>query len=147
MTRPDEKVTGMATEPLPMTTAPAAPADEVAKRFLDALGGLDFAALERCLTPDVWLRALLPKKIHESNTAREAVATFRTWFDRQAATVESTEHHTMAGREHITYRLRVLPPIAPDQWHVIEQTGFCRVKDGRISRLDVVCTGHFPCES
>jgi hypothetical protein len=27
---------------------------------------------------------------------------------------------------------------------VIEQTGFCRVKDGRISRIDLVCTGFHP---
>ena len=118
---------------------------EVARRFLEAIEALDFEALEACLAPDVWFRGLLPKRVQESNTSAELVAAFRGWFDRPGARVESTAHHTMEGREHVRYRCRLLPRFAPDQFHVLEQTGYCRVRDGKISRLDIICTGHHPC--
>jgi ketosteroid isomerase-like protein len=53
---------------------------QTARRFLDALGAADFAELQSCLAPDVWLRALLPMSIHESQSAEEAAATFRDWW-------------------------------------------------------------------
>ncbi len=56
----------------------------------------------------------------------------------------TSEHSTMASREYLRYRFLVLPPWAPEEWHVIEQAGFCRVKECQISRLDIVCTGFHP---
>ena len=105
----------------------------------------DFDALEDCLAPDVWFRALQPRQLHESTTARAAADAFRSWFggDSRAEILE-TDHHTVGGREYLRYRFLVHPYWAPEQPHVIEQTGFCRIKDGRISRLDIVCTGFFP---
>jgi flavin-dependent dehydrogenase len=36
------------------------------------------------------------------------------------------------------------PTWAPDVWHVIEQSGYARIADGRVRRLDLVCTGFVP---
>ena len=118
---------------------------QITDRFLKSLTRLDFDALERCLAPNVWFRALLPKATHESTTAAGATETYRAWFgDAKRLEVLAVEHSTMAGRERLSYRFRVLPSWAPEAWHEIEQVGFCRVKHGRISRIDIVCSGFQP---
>jgi hypothetical protein len=118
---------------------------QTADRFLKALTRLDFDAVERCLAPNVWFRALLPKATHESTTAAGATETYRAWFgDAKRCEVLAVAHATMPGRECLSYRFRVLPTWAPETWHEIEQVGFCRVKHGRISRIDIVCSGFQP---
>ena len=119
--------------------------DRTVSRFVDALARYDFDELEACLAPDVWFRALLPRSVHESNSARQAADAYRSWYGSASRfALLAAEQHTMAGREFLSYRFKLLPPWTPEQWHVIEQAGFCRVKEGRISRLDVVCTGFHP---
>ena len=116
--------------------------DVTVRRFLEALARGDFDDLERCLASNVWFRALLPKSLHESHTAGEAVEAYRSWYGTaQRFEPLVAEQSKMAGREYLRYRFRVLPQWAPQQWHVIEQAGFCRVKEDRISRIDVSCTG------
>lgn len=113
-------------------------------RFLEALGRRDFDQLEASLAPDVWFRALLPKAQRESNAAHEVAATFRSWFgDQTASELIHSEHYTVAGRVFLSYRLQLLSTSSPG-WHVVEQAGFCRIREDRISRLDVVCTGLHP---
>lgn len=121
------------------------PANAVVGSFLEALARRDFEALAECFAPNVWMRALLTRRLHESTTAEGAVAAYREWFGGAPAfEVLFVEQHTMAEREYLAYRVRLRPDWAPDQWHVIEQVGFCRVKDGRITRLDLSCSGFFP---
>jgi 2-polyprenyl-6-methoxyphenol hydroxylase-like FAD-dependent oxidoreductase len=157
---------------LPATSPPAPrPSDEVAVAFIQALARRDWAAIERLLAPEVWMRALLPSRVHEEKTAAGALAIFRKWFDAPTTRLLEAEHHTLAGREHLCYRFLVRRdhPETPGRkiaggkagdggqpstssggagdlspWHLVEQTGFCRVKDGRISRLDLACTGFHP---
>ena len=72
---------------------------------------------------------------------------FRSWFaPHDAVKVLSTEQHSVEGREFLAYSLVLRPDWAPDVWHVVEQSGYCRVVDGRVTRLDLVCTGFFPTE-
>jgi hypothetical protein len=119
--------------------------DRTVRRLLKALAHRDFDRLKACLAADIWFRALLPKAVHESNTAVEAADAYRSWYGTaHGFEALAAEHFRMTGREFLRYRFRVLPPWAPEEWHVIEQAGFCRVKEGRISRLDVVCTGFHP---
>jgi hypothetical protein len=112
--------------------------------FIQALARRDWTALEGLFAPDVWMRALLPKRLHEETTAGGTVAMFRKWFDGPASRLLEAEHHTLAGREHLCYRFLVRRDGAETPWHLVEQSGFCKVKDGRISRLDLVCTGFHP---
>jgi hypothetical protein len=124
----------------------SSPGTEIAvAKFLEALGRRDFGRLEACLAPDVWFRALLPKGQRESNTAHEVAATFRSWFgDETASELIRADQYAVAGRVFLSYRLRLLSATVPGQWHVAEQAGFCRVREDRIARLDVVCTGLHP---
>jgi hypothetical protein len=131
------------------TAAPTGASDPV-EAFLGALARKDFAAVERLLAPDVWMRALLPKRMREETTAAGAAALYRHWYGEavESRFVEA-EHHALEGigRVYLRYRFAVRPDFAPDRWHLVEQAGFCRVKDGRISRIDVVCTGYHPTEA
>jgi hypothetical protein len=93
------------------------------------------------------MRALLPKRVLEENTAIGVAAAYRHWYGGSGeCQMLQAEHQTMVGRDYLRYRFLLRPDFAPEQWHVVEQTGFCRVKDGRITRIDVVCTGVHPVE-
>ena len=128
-----------------MTLTETTEAAATAIEFLEALGRRDFAEVASRLAPNVWLRVLLPRKVVETYDAEDAVAELQGWFGMASDfQVLETDHHTVEGREFIRYRFLLRPDWALGQKHVIEQTGFCRVKDGRISRLDLVCTGFFP---
>jgi flavin-dependent dehydrogenase len=134
-----------AVAPAPATIETTAGPDHPAVAFLDALRRRDFDGLERLLAPDVWMRALLPSKVREEKDARGAVSAYRLWYGGAGeCRLLEAEHHTLAGRDYLRYRFLVRPDFAPDRWHVVEQAGFCRVKDGRISRLDLACTGFHP---
>lgn len=125
----------------------AAPSEAVAKSFLDALGRRDFGKVSSLFAPNVWFRALLPRKRYEHSTRDDAVAALQSWYGGAVTwRVLETDHHTLAGREFVRYRFQLLPEWAPEQWHVIEQVGFLRAKEGSITRLDLVCTGFFPQE-
>lgn len=124
--------------------APQRP-DTTARAFVETLARRDVAALRDLLADDVWFRILLPHEAVELHTAAETVDAFHQWYGTATAfEVEHLDHHTMAGREFVAYRFALRPAWAPDQWHRIEQSGYLRVRDGRISRLDLVCTGFHP---
>jgi hypothetical protein len=131
-----------------MTTRTTPTASDVAHRFLDAVAARDFPTLRALFASDVWMRALLPREVVETRTADDAVETFREWFaPHNSVTAVATDQHTMEGREYFSYRFRLKPDWAPDQWHVVEQSGYCRVADEQITRVDLVCTGFFVVES
>jgi hypothetical protein len=119
----------------------------VTRGLLDAVVTRDFDAMSDILAPDVRLRALLPHSIVETDSAAAAVETFREWFAaHEACESVATGHHTVGGREFFSYTLRARPHWAPDQWHTVEQAGYCRVADDRVTRIDLVCTGYFPAD-
>ena len=119
---------------------------DAATEFLEALVRRNFEELATLFASNVWLRALLPRRLHESTNAPDAVEAFRGWFEgARDFRVLSLEHHPfVGGREIFSYRFLLRPDWAPEQWHVIEQVGYFRVKEGRISRIDLVCSGFLP---
>ena len=128
-----------------MTTGTTSTAASVVRRFLDAIVTRDVDAMSSILAPDVWMRALLPRSTVETHTAEATVETFREWFaPHERLRVLATEHHTVEGREFVSYNLLLQPDWAPEQWHVVEQSGYCRVANDQVTRLDIVCTGFFP---
>ncbi len=117
----------------------------VARRFLDAIATRDFDGLSAILAADVWMRALLPREIVETHSVADTMEKFRSWFaPHETLEVLATEQRTVEGREFLAYKLLVRPDWAPDVWHVVEQSGYCRVVDDRVTRIDLVCTGFFP---
>jgi hypothetical protein len=116
---------------------------EVGEAFLQALAERDFEAVQACLRQDVSFRALVPPGIRQAKDASGTVDRLRLWFG-EADTFEmlSTETGQVADRLSITYRIRLHDP---DGWQVIEQRLYCDVDgDGRISTLDLLCSGFLP---
>jgi hypothetical protein len=117
----------------------------VASKLLDAIVTRDFETLYATLADDVWMRALLPRDLVEVHSAAAATDVIRDWFSaHEAIEVAETEQHTVEGREFIAYQLLVRPHWEPEVWHVVEQSAYCRVAEGRVTRLDLLCTGYFP---
>jgi SnoaL-like domain len=104
-----------------------------------ALAQRDFSRLARTLTPDVRMRALIPPgPVEVSRDA--AAAKFCAWFgDARDVELVRSESETIADRLHVSYRLRVKRP--DDAWKLVEQQLFCALDNGRISALDLLCTG------
>lgn len=133
-----------------MTTVATRPAttdarSDVTARFLAALAARDFTAIEQVLAPDVWLRALLVREIREARDATGTVAALREWFaEAEDLDVHALEQATVEGRQRLRWQFVLRPPWAPDVRHRIEQVGYAGVRDGRISRLDLACTGYHP---
>ena len=118
-------------------------APTVVATFLEHIGAGRFDALPRLLAPDLWMRSLLVRDVHETKTREHAVEALRGWlgsaYRRQLV---DWDQASMEGREYLRYRFRLRPDWDPDHWYLIEQVGYCRVADGIITRLDLVCTGY-----
>lgn len=112
------------------------------ERFLAALDTRDFAAVEKCFHPEAHWRALLGSGLREGTGAAEAAAAFRAVYG-------DSDHHELlhgdaepiADRLHLMWRFRVHDE---DGWQVNEQHAFCDVRNGRIERLDLLCSGFLP---
>jgi hypothetical protein len=133
----------------PITGGPAAregaASAAVARALLVAIVTRDHTRLRALLADDVWMRAMLVREVVEHHDADEVVARFQGWYGSAAALeVVRVEHDTAGTREAVAWRVRLRPPWAPEVWHLIEQRGYVRVRDGRVSRLDLVCTGFQP---
>ena len=105
-----------------------------------ALAERDWTRLAGLLAPDVRMRALIPPGPVESSGAEPAAARFAGWFGdcRELHLVRSGSEE-VGDRLHVFYRLRVQRP--GDAWKLIEQHLFCAVDEGRITALDLVCSG------
>jgi hypothetical protein len=131
-----------------ITAAADTVADEadVARRLVAAIVDGDEPALATLLAPDVWLRAMLVREVVEAHDAQAALACFQHWFG--GTNGRELQHASTApaagSRHHVRYRFRLRPSWAPQVWHVIEQSGYARVRAGRVARLDLVCTGYDP---
>jgi hypothetical protein len=121
------------------------PSGPVVDALLRAILDRDPVALAGLLAPDVWFRAMLVHEVVEYHDPASTVKMFLGWFHRavELEVVESTTAPALT-REFLRYRVRLRPDWAPDVWHTIEQSGYARVADGRIRRLDLVCTGFVP---
>ena len=114
----------------------------VAEQFLACLARREFDAIETILAGNVWFRALLPKSLREVNTAAEAVSAMRGWFeDADDFVVLNMDSEPATNRHRILYRFLLRPEWDPEHQYVIEQVGYVRVRQGVISRIDLVCTG------
>ncbi len=129
---------------MPASTVAAPSAAALARAFVRCVVDGD-PALGDLLAEDVWLRCLLPRELVEHHDRAGTLATISGWFGQASQVdVEETFHRTVEGREHVGWRLRLLPDWQPDTWHRIEQVGYVRVTDGRVRRIDLVCTGFHP---
>ena len=112
------------------------------RAFLEALTSRDFEGVAASLDPDIRFRGLLPGGLCELSGAAVVTDQLRSWFEEpDAFEVEETVAQDIADRLRISYRFRLHDE---DGWAVIEQQAFCDVDDGRIERIDLVCSGFRP---
>jgi len=114
-------------------------------QLLEALAARDFDRMPDCFEADATMRAMLPSGPTEFHGAAQIVANLRIWFGcAHAFEVLDGAVGEVAGRPHVTWRLRMHPtPWGDDAWHVIEQQAYLQAGE-RITSIDLLCSGFQP---
>ena len=108
-----------------------------------ALVAGDFDRLASMLAADVQMRALIPPGPVELSGAAAAAAKFASWFGgSKSLELVRTGSDEVGDRLHVFYRLRVKR--SEDPTSIVEQHLFCSLDEGRITSLDLVCSGFRP---
>jgi len=129
-----------------MTTTPTDHTAATAAAFLQGLADQDFDALVGTLAADARLRALLPKGLREWTGDEEIAGQFAHWFGDTTdfELVEATLGE-VGGRLQLRWRLRLRAERLGPGWFTVEQHAYGDAgADGRLARLDLVCTGYRP---
>ena len=124
--------------------ASAAPRSGCASAFLDSLAGQDFDRLGGTLAADARMRALLPAGPREWTGADAIADRFACWFGgtERFELVEAAEG-TVGDRLHLHWQLRLRAERLGAGWFIVEQQAYADTgEDGRLSRLDLLCTGY-----
>src|SRR5215469_4765245 len=129
-----------------MTTTPVDHAAATSAAFLQGLADQDFARLGGALAADAHLRALLPKGLREWNGGEEIAGQFARWFgDTEDFELVEATLGEVGGRLQLRWRLRLRAERLGAGWFTVEQQSYADAgEDGRITRLDLVCTGYRP---
>ena len=126
--------------------ASAVAPSECASAFLDSLSAQDFAQLGGTLAADARLRALLPSGPREWAGAEVIADRFAHWFGgtEDFELVEAAAG-TAGDRLHLNWQLRLRAERLGAGWFTVEQQAYADTgDDGRIARLDLLCTGYRP---
>jgi hypothetical protein len=128
------------------TAVAAVPQFAVAGAFLEGLAAQDFTRLGGALTADARLRALLPKGVREWTGAETIAGVFACWFgDTEDFELVEATVGEVGGRLHLHWRLRLCTERLGTGWFTVEQQAYADTGDGgRITRLDLLCTGYRP---
>ena len=126
------------------TTAPPRPA--LAGAFLQSLADQDFAALGGALAAVPLAQALRQQGAEPGVGGEEIAGQFARWFGgtEDFELVEATLGE-VGGRLQLRWRLRLRAERLGAGWFTVEQQAYGDAgEDGRIARLDLVCTGYRP---
>jgi hypothetical protein len=126
--------------------AAAAPLFTLAGSFLEGLAVQDFARLGDVLAADARLRALLPGGPREWTGAKVIAGRFAGWFgDTEDFDLVEAIVGEVGGRLHLRWRLRLRAQRLGPGWFIVEQQVYADTGEGgRITRLDLLCTGYVP---
>jgi TusA-related sulfurtransferase len=115
-------------------------ASAVLGELVRALAARDFDTLERCLHPEIRMRALTPRVVREAASADAAAAIFADWFgDATALRLDDVSVDDVCGRPRLRYRMSGVEQRG--RAFVVEQTAYCAVADGRVAGMDLLCSG------
>src|SRR6516162_8199739 len=119
--------------------------NEVGWKFVQAIASRDFPAIAACFADDVQFRALVPRGLREARGPADATRYFQTWFG-SAERIEALDLRCelIGDRLHLAWRLRVDEPARTT---VVEQHAFATWDRGRITQIDLVCSGFRPFEA
>ena len=114
----------------------------VSASFLDALGRRDFEQLSGYFKPTPRARLLTPSALAMPSSAAGVGAKFRQWFgEADVFEVEQAEASAVGGCVSLRYRLHLREH---GEWYTCEQQVYCRLQDGLIERIDLLCSGFQP---
>jgi len=109
----------------------------------EALVAGDFDRVMTMLATDVRMRALIPPGPVELWGATDAGATFASWFGgSEDLELVHSGNDEIGDRLHVFYRLRRNRGGAPPS--IVEQHLVCTLAEGRITAIDLVCSGFRP---
>ncbi len=104
-----------------------------------------FERLEGFCHPAVASFLLTPKRFQSLDNAADLAAKFRGWFGACVDfRVEASRVGQVGERLAIFYRFRLRDE---DGWSTIEQQLYCDLKEGRVDRLHLLCSGFHPVET
>ncbi len=114
--------------------------------FLEGLALQDFGRLARALAADARLRALLPGGLREWSGAEVIADRFARWFaETKEFQLVDAAISTVEGRLQLRWRLRLQAERLGPGWFTVEQQAYADAsEDGRITQLDLLCTGYLP---
>ena len=126
--------------------ATAVPQFALAGSFLEGLAAQDFARLGGALAAGARLRALLPRGLREWTGGEAVAGQFARWFgDTEDFELVEATLGDVGGRLQLRWRLRLRAERLGAGWFTVEQQAYADAgEDGRIARLDLVCTGYRP---
>jgi hypothetical protein len=121
---------------------PAADASAVGTRLVEAIVARDAEALAACFAPAVELRALVPRGLRERTGAADATALISGWY-ADVTDLRLVDSHTeeVSDRLHVAYTVDLVEDGRP---YVVQQQLYCKIADGVIARVDLVCSGFRP---
>jgi hypothetical protein len=109
------------------------------QRFVTAFADRDFARVQACFAREAKFRALIHPGVCEAADAAGATSHLHEWFGgADHFEILSSELGTVVDRLRIAYQLRVHDA---DGWQVFEQQAYCDVRDGKITAMDLLCSG------
>ena len=117
-----------------------------ARLLVQGLAAQDFAELGGALAADACLRALLPSGLRERAGAEAIASVFARWFgDTEGFELIEASAGQVGGRLHLQWRLRLRASRLGAGWFTVEQQAYADAgEDGRITQLDLLCTGYMP---
>ena len=123
---------------------------DLGRRFAEALGHRDGAALKSLLAQDVDFRAMTPGKFWETANANDLVdgVFLGSWFEAQdrATAIQSVETGAVGARQRVRYQFALT---SPEGDFLVEQQMYFDVdkQSEKISWLRIICSGFQPSPS
>jgi ketosteroid isomerase-like protein len=109
------------------------------ERFIAGIAAQDQAAIAACFVDDAEFRALVPPGLRERSGAAEAGQLIAAWFgDSTSLDLADMQTAEVGDRLRISYRFTGVENGEP---YVVEHHLFCTVRDDRIERADLLCSG------
>lgn len=116
-----------------------------ANRLVGAIAARDHGGIVAALAPEALLRYLIPGGPGQVVGVDGVAATFLRWFgDAEAVRVQHVGVEPVGDRTSVRYRFHLRES---QGWEVVEQQLYLDGADGRIARIDLLCSGFRPMAS
>ena len=137
---------GSMTTTSPSHSGAAVPQFALAGSFLEGLAAQNFTRLSDALATGAHLRALVPPGLREWTGAQAIAGQFARWFgDTEDFDLVEATVGEVGDRLHLHWRLRLRAERLGAGWFTVEQQAYADTgEDGRIARIDLLCTGYRP---